>query len=204
MSNDLLEVSLISQTRRRRFNFSRSAERVLFSKKFLTLEMTWRQTAADKIMKNENDNQEGRCLPLTSINLLDAALPKLPPQMRRENRQSRFCAGHIQFESPFPKDSPSKISVWKYTDGAFAIDLEVFTKTAFPHKQIKTFCCGKNKTEVIYNFAQLLFYNFEIEAIDYKGKRGFENDLIYVKLPNPKLYVPFAAQERILDLLESI
>ncbi len=98
----------------------------------------------------------------------------------------------------------NNISIWKYANGAFAIEAEVFTRTAFPHKQIKTFCCGKNKTEVIFNFANLLTCTFEIEAIDYEGKRGFANDLIYAKLPNPKLFIPFAVQERILDRLENV
>ncbi|MGI8639231.1 MAG: hypothetical protein ACR2MG_04685 [Pyrinomonadaceae bacterium] len=34
-----------------------------------TIEMTWRQTATDNIMNNEETPKESRCLPLTSIDL---------------------------------------------------------------------------------------------------------------------------------------
>lgn len=120
---------------------------------------------------------------------------------------TRICAAEIKFESPFPKDAPGSITVWKYCSGAFAIEVETFTRTRFPHKRIKTFCVGKNKTEVIFNFAYLLTYSFDVEPVDYVSKfkdRGLAADLVYARIPNSKLYIPFAAQEEVLNRLESI
>ena len=96
------------------------------------------------------------------------------------------------------------ISIWEYLNGGLAIEVEAWTQTACPHKQIKTFCTGRNKTEVIFNFAELLRYSFEIEAINYAGKRGLENDLLYAKLPNPRLYIPLSVKENVLDKLENL
>ncbi len=143
-----------------------------------------------QVYMKEKTSIKSNCFALTSNDLLDAAL--IP---------ERFCAGREEFETAHGQNN---ISIWKYANGAFAIEAEIFTQTAFPHKQIKTFCCGKNKTEVIFNFAHLLTYSFQVEAIDYSGKRKLDFDLIYAKLPNPKLFIPFAVQESILDLLESI